>query len=73
MRVSELINHLETIQDDYGDLHVSATCDGWAPPEVSVDVHPDRDSVTLYGCRDVSFHSSFENGDSTVTVNAPDD
>lgn len=36
MKVSELIDHLDALRHQYGDLEVRATNDGYAPPEVAI-------------------------------------
>lgn len=57
MRVSELIEHLETVQEEYGDCTVGATCDGWVPDTISVEVHEEDDHCVLFGRRSVSKYS----------------
>lgn len=72
MKVSELIEHLEQVETEHGDLHVGATCDGWLPPEVAVEVQANRQTVVLYGCRDVDSHVSRGVPNNSFIVNAED-
>lgn len=53
MKISELIDHLEDVKKDRGDIEVYATCDGWLPPEISIEMQRRRDAVVLYGKRRV--------------------
>ena len=50
--VDELREELKEISDKgHGDATVHATCDGWLPPEINVELDEERDTVVLNGCR----------------------
>jgi hypothetical protein len=51
MKISDLRKALEEVEEEYGDYDVSATCDGWLPPAVQLNVQPERDLLVLYGRR----------------------
>lgn len=53
MKIDELITELQQLRDEYGDLEVRATNDGYAPPEIAVYVRPEQKGVLLYGQRSV--------------------
>jgi len=53
MKVTELIEYLETVEDEYGDVSVHATCDGWCPPEISVEMNKNSERLVLAGSRRV--------------------
>lgn len=70
MKVSELIAYLEQVESEHGDFHVSATCEGWLAPQISIEVNDESEHCVLYGCRSVSEHPYLFALSETTVINA---